>query len=393
MNLKIRLIFISAVTIICSILLRNRAPQKTDVSGYPANTNSSATSILSQWKYLFGKENRRDAVLKFTNLCLDGNKLFYPTKSMKRPPPTNIAASSKEYDIWLSIHYGKLDVNYKYVSDRPLFVIGTVSPHHLSHFYVNNYMPIINLLNNYYESYEWIKEPRDLHIARQSVVEKIIDFKSLNFTNVFDTDNLPHDITCYKSVIVGLNNTCDCCGCMKDYEDLNLHSQSRNLIMSFHTGILPPNISALEIPTRAIIVQRRNSRSILNLSQVENALKELGVDFQTIELEDYSLKSQIEIFSKTNVLIAVHGNAIINSFWMPKDSLVIEAHSWKQGSLWFKHVFGDSLSHPITHQIIKCAQLSCSDGGISSFNAGTTIDILELKMIISNFEKSKLIKK
>lgn len=60
-----------------------------------------------------------------------------------------------------------------------------------------------------------------------------------------------------------------------------------------------------------------------------------------------------------------------------------------QGSLWFAHILGDAgETHNIQHHVISCNDNSCSDGGVSSFNAGMKVNTTELEGVIVAFKKN-----
>lgn len=140
---------------------------------------------------------------------------------------------------------------------------------------------MINVLNNHYHGADWTREPRDLFVASDS---NLFDGDSMGFSNISTQVDFPpqDNVRCYKTAIVGLNNTCDCCGCLKDFANKNIHSQARKLVIRHHLNIDPQSKSAFELPLKVVIVERKSSRHIINLKEIQQTLLKLNVNFTTV---------------------------------------------------------------------------------------------------------------
>jgi hypothetical protein len=342
---------------------------------------------FTTWKYL--NTGDRDAMLIFTNLCISNGAITY-YNTLAEPPTINIAASAKSMDVRLPYSSGgsKSPSNIKLI-DRPLFVMGGVWPYHFSHFFLNNFLPLVNVMNNYYGGYGWMAYERDLYLYGQN---EFFDISSWNFTNVYGNNRESRQVKsdtgviCYKTAIVGLNNTCDCCGCVKDFPDKYVYKQMRNMVFQTHLKRLPISTPAYKLPLKIIVIERLSSRGIINLAELEAFLKR-KYDYQIVNLEYLSFTEQLELFSTATVLIGSHGNGLGNAFWMPPGSVVIELHSWKQGSAWFEHWFSDAAAgHYIQYNVVKCLDESCSDNHESSFNSKTYANITQIGQILQKFQ-------
>jgi len=82
-------------------------------------------------------------------------------------------------------------------------------------------------------------------------------------------------------------------------------------------------VKCLPKPEKKIYVSRVNSsRSPIFETSLVNALKNSG--WITVELEEFSLKNQIEVFSDASVIAGIHGAGLSSMVWMPEDSSIIE---------------------------------------------------------------------
>jgi hypothetical protein len=170
------------------------------------------------------------------------------------------------------------------------------------------------------------------------------------------------------------------------------------------------------------------NRRILNLDAISDYLKDRGVSHEIHMMEDMSFRDQVRMFSlNATAILATHGNALGNSFWMPysmlnatllyPDSLVFEAHSYQSGSAWFQHIFGDMnkeygsaldrmqdgketlapwsldtsgkgiktpLGHKLRYNVLKCKREECSaDGrGSSGFNNDVRVELDRLDALL-----------
>ncbi|KAJ3395690.1 hypothetical protein HDU92_005156 [Lobulomyces angularis] len=388
---------------------RNTDTDSEKLDAADTSTDTKQQKLNPNFKFIWGNRGERDAVVEYQDICLDRNGLFFPTDdNNSQLPRANIAGSADFLDQWFTPASRELkaEVEMEY-RDYPLFLLGGVWPYHLSHFFVNNFTPLVNLFNNYFESKNWKGEKKDLYLVKDFIY---FDLESLKLTNVYkSTPNIEHNkVVCYSKVIVGLNSTCDCCGCLKDYEDKSVHRQTKDLVLEnhltaeeFQIAMERSNGDPKDRKMHLVVVQRGSNRQILNLPEVEKYLTDNLISYEVAILENLSFTQQLRLFSlNATAILAVHGNALGNSFWMPPESQVIELHSYNQGSAWFEHILSDQNKvdgHRLKYSLIACNNLNCSDRGITSFNAGVSLEIEKLDVILfpaySQLHAKALIKK
>ncbi len=82
-------------------------------------------------------------------------------------------------------------------------------------------------------------------------------------------------------------------------------------------------------PNRMILTSRKNNRKILNLNELEAALKEEGYDIVTIDFASLSIKEQIIEVLQSEYFVGTYGSNLTNAlFLQPSAKLVV---------LWPKH--------------------------------------------------------
>jgi hypothetical protein len=77
------------------------------------------------------------------------------------------------------------------------------------------------------------------------------------------------------------------------------------------------------IPTKKIYASRiGSSRSPKNEQEIEETFKENG--FQVVHMEKLNLIDEIALLSNTLVIAGIHGSALLNVIWMPKNGIMID---------------------------------------------------------------------
>ena len=81
-------------------------------------------------------------------------------------------------------------------------------------------------------------------------------------------------------------------------------------------------------PSNRIYISRRKAeqRRLTNEDDVEVILRQYR--FQVHYMEDYCLSDQIEIMSKANMLVGLHGSGLTNMIFMPTQSKVLEIRNY-----------------------------------------------------------------
>lgn len=98
-------------------------------------------------------------------------------------------------------------------------------------------------------------------------------------------------------------------------------------LMHFFRNKVMVEIRPIENPQRLIYISRglAKRRKILNEKEVFEMLKTKG--FQMVELENISLKDQVELFKESKIVIGNHGAGLSNIMFMEKKQTVIELKS------------------------------------------------------------------
>jgi hypothetical protein len=317
------------------------------------------------WRHMQSdRTNGRVDLLEVDNLCFNEHNQPYAYEYKDNIPKVQIRASDRSLDRYLEILRGPMKnqsgVSIEYIADRTLFVVGGVWHYHLSHFFINNYMPLINLLNNYFETPDWMDIPRDLSFDAGEGEVFDTNFNSLHFTKIVNRQGSSRaKIVCYKKAVIGLNSTCSCCGCHNKYYPAKspVYRQTREFVYSHFLKRGLPKY-AFELPIDVKIIQRGSTRKIMNVENMEHYItNDLGLKCTVVNTEKgTSFADQINLMSETTILIASHGNALGNAFWLPDHSAVIEVQSFGQkGNQWFPISYSrGNHSHPLYYHNISC---------------------------------------
>jgi hypothetical protein len=361
------------------------------------------------WRYLHN-HNDRDSVIEATSLCFDeygvpfsyyrGVTNFF---AMYTPPPgVNIKASADSLDEIYRIENRRLVVAYnqrtiQYVNDRVLFIMGGVWPYHLSHFFINNYLPLLNIMNLYYGTTEWQNLSHDLSWASRdhSFFDNNRAINSIGFVHYIDRTmdgRGGNRIKCYNKTVIGLRSTCSCCGCVNsNYPDRAIvFQQMRKLIFSHYLKRGFPQI-AFGLPIKILIINRDASRRMVNVKDIrDHIVNSLNIsDCEIVSTDGRSFEKQVDMLSSVTILIASHGNALGNAFWMPDHSLVIETQSFGQkGNLWYPLTYAvGNESHPLYYRTVSCTDVKdpCYSGGGDFKDQDFVVDIKKLSAHILQY--------
>lgn len=137
-------------------------------------------------------------------------------------------------------------------------------------------------------------------------------------------------------------------------------------------------------PAKQVTLIRRNrvasNRYVINEPQLMELLRteceRRGLAFQVVDFEGMSFVSQVELMSRTSVLIGIHGAGLVNSMFLPPDAAVIELvphrkfealfFRWtgvSKGNLWIR-VMEPSWSVPSLYNLL----LACTRRGHTKTN-------------------------
>ncbi len=133
---------------------------------------------------------------------------------------------------------------------------------------------------------------------------------------------------------------------------------------------------------RKLYLSRKKSskRKVINEEAVEEVLLKYG--FASMCNEDYNFLEQIEVFSRANCLVSIHGAGLTNMLFMKENSTILELHKkrtntgdWHSFAFWY---LSDALRFRYYHQLCD------PDNAESDFfqaNYHVDIDILERNLI------------
>jgi hypothetical protein len=212
----------------------------------------------------------------------------------------------------------------------------------------------------------------------------IVAETNTQFLNLENPESLPLQMHCFGPAIFGLRRSCMHNECARTLSSFEAAFASNSIKAYFGINQVPSAV----LPPRLTIVQRKSSRVIMNLNAVVYQIKKLWTDIrmtcnlvtnqsffsatvmssicpnsssdfdvQVVELEGLEFAEQVRIFAKTDILLAVHGNALGNAAWMPHDSSVIEAFMFEFSSKWFEEPITDIFK--LHYSSIRCTSQDC----------------------------------
>lgn len=136
------------------------------------------------------------------------------------------------------------------------------------------------------------------------------------------------------------------------------HSNPKRLLSDLHEYTfkkLPVDI--LPVPNKIVQVKREKTgenrgadrRSTANEDKLSEELqdlaKEKGLEFEEVFLAGKRFATQVELFANAKVVVAQHGAALVNLFWMRKGSILFEYH-WNNNEEYRKRQFCEFLGQP-----------------------------------------------
>ncbi|RKP23874.1 hypothetical protein SYNPS1DRAFT_24045 [Syncephalis pseudoplumigaleata] len=371
----------------------------------------SAAQLLPTNYTATGYPRERDSTVTARHLCLDAiHGLFRvvdeagDAANTSPLPEANIVTAGDSFDRFFQAATVTVDafdaqqrlfarngrpIHFILLNETTFFLMETYFPSHYSHFLVNNAIPLLEVLGwhyapdtnrlDYASHLGWMHERRHLYIRdgmqqqEQSSLLQAYRFKHI-YRNSAST--LPLGTTvCYDTAVLGLNSTCPVGGCVKvpnpalgTYTALRRMTRQHFLPADMVRSLEESDAAAAHSRQpanggrpRVVVVQRRGTRALLNLEEIEALLRGLDVEYRIVELEHYSMAQQVELFSHTDVLIAVHGNAIGNLFWLPPNALIVEIWQYRWESHWFKYITEQLADERnMKHAIISCGQPECA---------------------------------
>ena len=279
----------------------------------------------------------------------------------------------------------------------------------MSHFYVNNGMPLLDVMRSYYKDWnfggEWMQHKRHLAVAGGDNI-----FEAIGIFDFEETYNAQPDgqqegkstspVTCYANAVIGLNSTCAHNFCSNEHADKHIYKFLHQLVWDKYLtkpeGSLARAIERGEVKQEqhAVLVQRKHNRHMVNIKEMASVFTKHGISNEIVHLEDLSYQDQVRLFSlKATVIVGVHGNAIAHFLWAQRNTLVIEIFQRDWHSDWQELILKQMAKAvpPYTTDIhyakIECKDESCSEG-MSGLNANVRVnvtvldDIIQAKLIV-----------
>lgn len=406
------LLFVTVLTLLAALSTRRCSLSTTGCCPWPTGTiawsrpASLKAMPAATWSFLHGQEGDRDAVLHVQNLCSSARHgVFYVESLDPSIPSVNLVASAPELDkLWSPARLPRSELPsscFRYLTNTTLFVMGTIWNHHMSHFYVNNGMPLLDVMRSYFKDWDftgdWVHHKRHLAVSGDDNFFEAISI--LRFEEMYKAqpDEQPEAstaVTCYANAIVGLNSTCAHNFCRNEHSDKRiykfLHQLVWNTYLTGKEAALAKAIERGEVKQQqhAVLVQRKHNRHMVNIKEMAAAFTQHGIPNEVVHLEDLSYRDQVRLFSlKATVIVGVHGNAIAHFLWAQKGTLVIEVFQKDWHSDWQELILRQmaKAAPPHTTDIeyakIECNDESCSEG-MSGLNANVRVNVTALNDII-----------
>ena len=369
------------------------------------------------WSFLHSKEGERDAVLHVQNICSSPKHgVFYLDSTQSAAadtiPEVNVIASAPELDkLWSPAKLPRNEVSssacFRYLTNTTLFVMGTIWNHHMSHFYVNNGMPLLDVMRSYFEDWDfegaWL--PNKRHLAVTSGINNffqaidVFGFEEMYSAQpeIKDGDNASSDaITCYANAVIGLNSTCAHNFCKNQHADKGIYKFLHKIVWQKYLSpadmqmALAIESGEIKQKQHAVIVQRKSNRHMVNIDSMAAAFTKRGVSNEVVHLENMSYRDQVRLFSlKATVIVGVHGNAIAHFLWSQPGTLVIEVFQYDWHSDWQELILKEMAKADAAHATniryakIECNDESCSEG-MSGLSANVRVNITALDEIIDS---------
>ena len=285
--------------------------------------------------------------------------------------------------------------------------MGSIWNHHMSHFYVNNGMPLLDVMRVYFKDWnftgDWMHEKRHLAVSGDSNFFEAINI--LHFEEMYNAypegqQEASTAVTCYANAVIGLNSTCAHNFCRNEHADKRVYKFLHNLVwdkyLTAKEAALANAIERGEVKQKqhAVLVQRKHNRHMVNIQEMASAFTKHGISSEIVHLEDLSYRDQVRLFSlKATVIVGVHGNAVAHFLWAQKGTLVIEIFQKDWHSDWQELIVKQMAkavpphTTDIQYAKIECKDESCAEG-MSGLNANVRVSITALNEVI----ETKLIK-
>ncbi|KAI9596186.1 hypothetical protein BDF19DRAFT_438382 [Syncephalis fuscata] len=406
-----------------------------DFTGSSSVSHLNGIEALPPTQYkLHGIYGSRDATVKANSLCLNrdfGLFQYIPSSlifSQATVPQVNIKSADRQSDYFFPTRHVYEETFMRqmqqdkeagwptsviFLKNTTLFVGAMYSPEHYSHFFVHNVLPLIEAQARYFapsseidrSSYtttaQWMNEHRHAFLLNYGNTEAATHeaLNAFKFKHIYrgNLESLPRGLTvCYDKVAIGLNSTCAVGGCVNEpAKEMQSFSALRHIIFNHYRPSTirlnynyPPDLSAVQMRPRdipeVVVIQRRSNRRILNMEHVIATLQSLNINFTYIA-------EQIALFSRTRVVIAVHGNALGNLLWMPPNSLIIEVWQYGWKSDWFSQIVRAMYSEiTLYHEVVGCVHPSCASAmelsnGTPAKQRSVVVDAHRLRVLLLSY--------
>ena len=286
--------------------------------------------------------------------------------------------------------------------------MGTIWNHHMSHYYVNNGMPLLDVMRSYFRDWDfggdWMQTKRHLAVTAGSdkFFEAIDIFKFEEMYGAQGEKRAEDDasstaVTCYANAVIGLNSTCAHNFCRNQHADKHIYKFLHKLVwQQYLTAAEVTKAMAIEKgditqKPHAVIVQRKHNRHMVNIDAMAASFSKHSISNEIVHLENMSYRDQVRLFAlKATVIVGVHGNAIAHFLWSQRHTLVIEVFQMNWHSDWQELILKQmaQAEPPHTTDIryakIECNDPSCSEG-MSGLNANVRLNITALDSIIETY--------
>jgi hypothetical protein len=129
--------------------------------------------------------------------------------------------------------------------------------------------------------------------------------------------------------------------CFKDYALPESYQLLRQLYK--------PHLSLTLTPGKKLYIQRKNTkdRMFINETDVQKSLEKLG--YQTVSLEDYTIKEQIRMISESEHIVGAHGAGLALTVFCHPSAKVLEIYGAKNSER--RHYY--HIAHILKHRFMR----------------------------------------
>eukprot|EP00698_Gefionella_okellyi_P022884 TRINITY_DN7674_c0_g1_i1.p1 TRINITY_DN7674_c0_g1~~TRINITY_DN7674_c0_g1_i1.p1 ORF type:complete len:426 (-),score=51.24 TRINITY_DN7674_c0_g1_i1:1322-2599(-) len=306
-----------------------------------------------------GPNVSRSTVCEYSNLLYTpADGFLYNSASPTELSATTMTGSFPWMDEWHKPKVTPLRHHSQRIiyHDETVYAFTALAGGHMTHFIINTLMPLAEVLtrwprqapllvisedyrlddrraanvmlavqNNYWGQSEalWAQKDAELADHLEFFVTRPLGVRY--FGRVYANASLhDHTLHLFPRVVFGLGATCGWPNVCDRVPDARAVQRMQHLIHREYT----PQCSPQRHPMFVLVITRKGHRSMKNFGPLEDALRadslRLGFQYQISTLDGMDHLQRAQLFCRTAVVIAVHGNALGNIVFMAPNTSVLE---------------------------------------------------------------------